>query len=46
MVGRSEEDRQMWLYIQTWLPILSISLTAAICFGFVMGQAKSGAGHF
>jgi hypothetical protein len=35
----------MWLYIQTWLPLLSISLTAAICFGvasFVMGQAKSG----
>ena len=35
----------MWLYIQTWLPILSISLTAAICFGvasFVMGQEKSG----
>ena len=36
-----KKDRQMWLYIQTWLPILSISLTAAICFGvasFVMGQ--------
>jgi len=49
MVDRSEEDRQMWLYIQTWLPILSISLTAAICFGvasFVMGQEKSGTGHF
>jgi hypothetical protein len=49
MVGRSEEDRQMWLYIQTWLPFLSIILTAAICFGvasFVMGQAKSGTGHF
>jgi hypothetical protein len=33
----------MWLYVQTWLPLLSISLTAAICFGvasFVMGQAK------
>ena len=31
----------MWLYVQTWLPILSISLTAAICFGvasFVMGH--------
>jgi hypothetical protein len=44
-----EEDRQMWLYIQTWLPILSIGLTAAICFGiasFAMGQAKSGTGHF
>jgi hypothetical protein len=23
----------MWLYIQTWIPLLSISLTAAICFG-------------
>jgi len=33
----------MWLYVQTWLPLLSISLTGAICFGvasFVMGQAK------
>ena len=39
----------MWLYVQTWLPILSISLTAAICFGvasFVMGHPKSGTGHF
>src|ERR1035437_5222736 len=31
--GRSQEDRQMWFYVQTWLPLLSISLTAAICFG-------------
>jgi hypothetical protein len=33
----------MWLYIQTWLPLLSIALTAAICFGvasFIMGQAR------
>jgi hypothetical protein len=33
----------MWLYVQSWLPLLSISLTAAICFGvasFVMGRAK------
>ena len=39
----------MWLYVQTWFPLLSISLTAAICFGvasFVMGQEKSGTGHF
>jgi hypothetical protein len=39
----------MWLYIQTWLPLLSISLTAAICFGaasFVMEQAKSGLATF
>ena len=31
----------MWSYAVTWLPLLSISLTAAICFGvasFVMGQ--------
>ena len=33
----------MWLYFQTWLPLLSVSLTAAICFGvaaFVMVQPK------
>ena len=33
----------MWLYIQTWLPLLTIALTAAICFSvtsFIMGQAK------
>ena len=38
-----EEDRQMWFYVVTWLPLLSISLTAAICFGvasFVMGQVR------
>jgi hypothetical protein len=23
----------MWSYVVTWLPLLSISLTAAICFG-------------
>jgi hypothetical protein len=22
----------MWFYIQTWLPLLTIALTAAICF--------------
>jgi hypothetical protein len=30
----------MWLY--TWLPLLTIALTAAICFSvtsFIMGQA-------
>ena len=30
----------MWLYVQTWLPILTITLTAAICFSvaaFMMG---------
>jgi len=33
----------MWFYVVTWLPLLSISLTAAICFGvalFVMGQVR------
>ena len=31
----------MWLYVQTWLPILTIALTAAICFSvaaFMMGR--------
>ena len=43
MGGRSEEDRQMWFYIQTWFPLLTIALTAAICFSvasFIMGQAR------
>lgn len=33
----------MWLHIQTWLPLVTVSLTVAICFGvgsFVMGSAK------
>ena len=33
----------MWLYIQTWLPLLTIAVTAAICFSvtsFIMGQAR------
>jgi hypothetical protein len=33
----------MWLYIQTWFPLLTIALTAAICFSvtsFIMGQAR------
>jgi hypothetical protein len=28
--GRFSEDLQMWLYILTWLPLLTIALTAAI----------------
>jgi hypothetical protein len=31
----------MWLYIQTWLPLLTIALTAVICFSvvsFIMGR--------
>jgi len=38
-----QEDRDMWLYVQTWLPLLTIALTAAICFSvasFFMRQAK------
>ena len=34
----------MWLYFQTWLPLLSVSLTAAICFSvaaFVMVSAQT-----
>jgi hypothetical protein len=34
----------MWLYIQTWLPLLTIALTAAICFSvtsFIMGAGKA-----
>jgi hypothetical protein len=38
-----QEDRQMWFYVQTWLPLLTVALTAAICFGvaaFITGQPK------
>jgi hypothetical protein len=34
----------MWFYVQTWLPILTVALTAAICFSvvsFIMGQPAS-----
>jgi hypothetical protein len=37
------EDRQMWFYVQTWFPLLTIALTAAICFSvasFIMRHAK------
>ena len=43
MVGPYQEARQMWLFVQAWLPTLLIGLTAAICFGvtsFVMGADK------
>jgi hypothetical protein len=33
----------MWFYIQTFFPLLTIALTAAICFSvtsFIMGQAR------
>jgi hypothetical protein len=32
----------MWFYIQMWLPLLTVALTAAICFGvasFIMRQS-------
>jgi hypothetical protein len=33
----------MWLHIQTWLPLVTVSLTAAICFdvaSFILGSAR------
>ena len=33
----------MWLYVQMWLPLLTVALTAAICLSvvsFIMGQPK------
>jgi hypothetical protein len=33
----------MLFYIQTWFPLVTIALTAAICFSvasFIMGQAR------
>jgi hypothetical protein len=29
----------MWLYLQTWVPVLIVALTAAICF-IVMSHQK------
>jgi hypothetical protein len=37
------QDRQMWFYVQMWLPVWTVALTAAICFSvasFIMGQPK------
>jgi hypothetical protein len=31
--GETEEHDRMWLYAQVWLPLLTISLAAALCFG-------------
>jgi hypothetical protein len=39
----------MWHYVQTWLPLLTISLTAAICFGVasvIMAHAPEGTDRF
>jgi len=33
----------MWFYVQMWFPLLTIALTAGICFSvvsFIMGQPK------
>jgi hypothetical protein len=33
----------MWFYVQMWFPLLTIALTAAICFGvasFMMAHTK------
>lgn len=33
----------MWLYVQTWYPILTVALTAAICFSvtsFIDGSER------
>jgi hypothetical protein len=33
----------MWFYFQMWFPLLTVVLTAAICFSvtsFIMGQAS------
>jgi hypothetical protein len=38
------EDRQMLLYVQTWLPLVTVTLTAAIFFGvasLMMAHARS-----
>jgi hypothetical protein len=38
-----QEDRQMWFYVQMWLPTLAVALTAAICFSvasFIVGHTK------
>jgi hypothetical protein len=41
--GYLQEFRQMWLFIQTWLPLLGFILTASVCFAaasFFMAQAR------
>jgi hypothetical protein len=33
----------MWFYVETWIPLLTVTLTAAICFSvvsFIIGHAK------
>jgi hypothetical protein len=41
--GPTREHPQMWFDIQTWLPIVSVTLAAAICLSvasFIMGSTK------
>ena len=36
------KDRQMWFYVQMWLPVWTVALTAAICFSvasFIMRRS-------
>jgi hypothetical protein len=35
----------MWLYAQVWLPLLTISLAAALCFGVTSFFMRSVPGH-
>ena len=35
----SKEHHQMWLYVQMWFPLMTITLAAAICLGVVLHQA-------
>jgi hypothetical protein len=33
----------MWIYVQLWFPLLTVALTAAICFSvvsFIVGQSR------
>jgi hypothetical protein len=42
ITATSKENRQMWFYVQMWLPIVTVALTAAICFSvasFIMGRS-------
>jgi hypothetical protein len=37
------EHYEMWPYVQMWFPLLTVALTAAICFAvvsFIMGQGR------
>jgi hypothetical protein len=41
--GDAKEHCEMWFYVQMWFPLLTITLTAAICLtvvSFIMGQGK------